>query len=131
MTPRQDVGLFVVQMAMAVVVMLAACIGMVMHMVTVMAMLIMLVVTMHVIVLLDAGDGFVSDPQRANCLQKSAPFDPHQPRPEKRDQAVADNLNDANGVAHQFRGRAKENGGDRDDGHRGQGLHDGRGETRA
>ena len=32
MTPRQDVGLFVVQMAMAVVVMLAGCIGMVMRM---------------------------------------------------------------------------------------------------
>ena len=93
-----------------------------------MAMLIVLVVTMHVIVLLDAGGGFVSDPQLVNCLQKSAPFDPQQSCTEKRDEAVADDLNDANGVAHQLRGRAKENGGDRDDGHRGQGLHDGRGE---
>ncbi len=93
-----------------------------------MAMLIVLVVTMHVIVLLDAGGGFVSDPQLVDCLQKSAPFDPQQPCTEKRDEAVADDLNDANGVAHQLRRRAKENGGDRDDGHRGQGLHDCRGE---
>ena len=63
-------------MAMAGVVILAGCIGMVMHMVTVMAMLSVPVVTMHVIVLLDAGDGFVSDPQLLNGLQKSTPFDP-------------------------------------------------------
>ena len=52
MTPRQDVELFVVQMAMAVVVMLVGCIGMVMRIIMVTAMLIVLVVTMHVIVLL-------------------------------------------------------------------------------
>ena len=128
MTPRQDVELFVVQMAMAVVVMLVGCIGMVMRIIMVMAMLIVLVVTMHVIVLLDAAGGFVSDPQLVDCLQKSAPFDPQQPCTEKCDEAVADDLNHANGVAHQLRGRAKENGGHRDDGHRGQGLHDSRGE---
>ena len=128
MTPRQDIGLFVVQMAMAAIMMLAGCTGMVLRMVIVMAMLIVLVVTMHVIVLLDAGGGFISDPQLVNCLQKSTPFDPQQSCTKKRDEAVADDLNDANGVAHQFCGRAKENGGDRDDGHRGQGLHDGRGE---
>ena len=61
---------------MAVVVMSAFCMPMVMMM----ALLIVLVVTMHVIMPFDAGGGFVFIPQRANCLQESAPFDPHHRR---------------------------------------------------
>ena len=62
-------------MAMAAIMMLAGCTGMVLRMVIVTAMLIVLVVTMHVIVLLDAGGGFAPDPQLVNCLQKTTPFD--------------------------------------------------------
>ena len=121
MAPRQHVRLLVVKMFMAVVVMSAFCMPMVM----LMALLIVLVVTMHVIMPFDAGGGFVFNPERENCLQQSAPFDPHQPGTQKRDETVTDDLDHAHGVTHELCGCSENNGGNADDRNGRQCLHNG------
>ena len=52
----------------------------------------------------------------AQQTQESAAFDPQQAQADQHDQRIADNLDDANGVAHRFRRRAEECRGNADDG---------------
>src|SRR4051812_34147710 len=102
-------------MAMVVIVaVIMAAISVIMRMV-VMFMIVMLMAVMRV------GMFSLRRPQQ---LQKRAALHPQQPQANDDDQRIADDLDDANRVAHCFCGRAEQNRENADNGDGGESLKD-------
>jgi hypothetical protein len=108
-------------MAMAVMVVLGT--GEIVRVIV--AMFIVVMATMQMGMRFDGDNRLFSLPEGTNCFQKSTSLDPHQPRPEKRDEAITNDLNHAQRVAHELRDCPEHNGGNAHDGHGRKRLHDG------